>query len=292
MKVKTSIVLLLLFFVTSFILVSSPSKVKSAFDNVVINEVQIAGTVAEDEFVELYNPTAANIDITGWRLARNTESGASESNLVASLSGTVPAGGYFLVANDDFSGSVVPDQQYSVVGNNMASDNSVTLYSDAGVTIVDRVGFGSSTLFEGAAFATNPAASGSIERTQDTENNANDFVILDASTPMNSLVSPTPTVTPTATPTEEPSPAPTETPTESPTASPSPKIEPTEPPSPSPTITAEPTEAPTPVPTEAPEGEQIATFFTSFAKVECRLASRSFGFLRMLLPVCRLVSLK
>lgn len=270
MKVKTYIVFLLLLFVASFILVFSPSKVKSAFTNVVINEIQISGTAPEDEFVELYNPTASAIDITGWRLTRNTESGASESNLVASLSGTVPAGGYFLVANDDFSGSVIPDQEYSVVGNNMASNNSVTLYSDAGVTIVDRVGFGSSSLFEGAAYATNPADSGSIERTQDTENNANDFALLDISTPMNSLATPTPTATPTLTST------PSHTPTETPTPSPTPTMSPT----PTATVSA------TPQPTVTPSEKPLVEFFGMVSSVRCSLGIRSFGFFRMILPVC------
>lgn len=248
MRLKLLPILILSAFLLSVVALGSlSSPVQSAFNNVVINEVQIAGDVVEDEFVELFNPTGSAIDITGWRLTRNTESGASESNLVASLTGSVPANGHFLVANDDFNGGVTVDQQYSVVGNNIASNNSVTLYSDAGVTVVDRVGFGTSTLFEGAAVATNPPANGSAQRTgQDTENNAADFGILEVSTPTNSGATPSPTST--ATPTEEPTdtpPTPTPTPTESPEPTDTP--EPTESPSPTPTVSASPTPTPGPV---------------------------------------------
>ncbi len=262
----------------TFLLLSlpSPKSALSAFNNVVINEVQIAGSVAEDEFVELYNPTGNPVDISGWRLTRNTESGQSESNLVLNLSGTVPAGGYFLVANDDFTGPT-PDQLYSALSNNIANNNSVTLYSDAGVTVVDRVGFGSSTLFEGAAFPTNPPALGSIQRTADTENNANDFELLEVSTPMNSGSSPTPSPTPTqtATATPEPSVTPTPTPTATPTVSP----------------TATPTSTPsvTPAPTSTPKPSvdfSVGTFYTASSKVECKLTIRRFGFFRMIVPQC------
>src|SRR3989344_2714382 len=64
---------------------------------VVISEVQIGGGVADDEFVELYNPTESSVDLSGWRLTRKNTAGTTENNLVASLSGSIPAHGYFLI---------------------------------------------------------------------------------------------------------------------------------------------------------------------------------------------------
>lgn len=86
------------FFLIVFSLSFFPKRALSAFDNVVINEVQIAGVTSDDEFVELFNPTNSAIDLTDWRLTRATAAG-NESNLVSSLSGTIPAGGYYLITS-------------------------------------------------------------------------------------------------------------------------------------------------------------------------------------------------
>jgi len=200
LSVVVAFVIALTFYVTS---------VRSAFNNVVINEIQIAGSGgSQDEFVELYNPTAGAIDITGWRLTRATNTGGDGGNLVASLSGIVPASGYFLVANDDFSG-ITEDQLYSVAGNNVAADNTVSLYSDAGVTLVDRVGLGNAILSETSPIGQNPPSGGSVHRLgQDTENNLADFEVLEVSTPMNSESSPSPSPSVSPTPISGASPSP------------------------------------------------------------------------------------
>src|SRR3990167_11365760 len=74
----------------------SPRAVLSAANHIVISEIQIEGSVADNEFVELYNPTGDPVDLTGWRLARRTASAITDTNnLVASMSGTIPAHGFF-----------------------------------------------------------------------------------------------------------------------------------------------------------------------------------------------------
>jgi len=288
MKVKLLPVLTLSVFTLGLLsLAAYPSRVYSAFNNVVINEAQIFGTSAQDEFIELFNPTGAQIDITGWRLTRHTSTGGTESNIVSSLSGVIPAGGFFLVTNPpEYSGSVTPDQEYSAASNDIAANNTITLYSDAGVTIVDRVGFGSAALFEGAAVPTNPAAGGSVQRIgQDTENNANDFEILEASTPMNSNSSPSPTPTSTPTPTASPTPSPSSTPTPSPT----PTATSTSTPTSSPTV--EPTSTPTPSPIATPSGTPRPGMFRF--TLECSVKYKTFGgrFFTVIVPrlECKLV---
>jgi hypothetical protein len=281
--------------------VSHPSSAKSAVSHVVISEVQIEGnTDVDDEFVELYNPTGTPVIMSGWRLAKKTASG-TQTDLVTTLNGTIPAQGFFLIAHTDYDGSVTENVTYST--NIIAANNTIVLYSDAGTTVVDKVGFGSGASLdsETSPFATNPNDDESLERkasntstadsmttgsdvslgnAEDTDNNANDFILRAASDPQNAtsaieplvITSPSPTATstPTGSPTSSPTPtvtaSPTVTPTSSPSATPtvtasptatatttpSPTSSPTMSASPTPTVTATASSTPTSVPTITP----------------------------------------
>ncbi len=183
-------------------------------ENVVISEIQISGGSASttDEFVELYNPTASAIDLTGWKLARRTANATSSyHNLLSSFpSKIIPAHGYFLVVHPTgYDGGVPADAVYSSAGYSIAPNNTVILYSDAGRTIVDMVGFGSATSSETASFPISPAAGQSLERKAtaistaallvngshqwlgsgyDSDDNSNDFVLQSNPNPQNSLM--------------------------------------------------------------------------------------------------------
>jgi len=252
-----------LLFLGFFLFSKPPQTAFSSTIHVVISEVQIYGTTATDEFIELYNPTSEDIVIDGWRLTKKTKSG-NQSNLVSNLSGTIPAYGFFLIAHPDSSYIASADIPYSAASNNISNDNTVTLYSDAGTTEVDVVGLGEATVFETTAFE-NPPQGQSIERkpgaseplagnSVDTDNNASDFDLRDVSEPQNSTSpteqpsqpSPTPTVSPTAEPTATPTPSPTSSPSPTPTISPTPTPSPE--PSSSPTPTPEPSVTPSPSP--------------------------------------------
>jgi hypothetical protein len=98
---------------------------------VVISEI-MAGLDSNSsyEFVELYNPTEAPINLAGWELRRRTSSG-SEDNLVdnGKFVGIIPARGYFLIASPAYSGTPNPDIRYSVTSANIAyKNNSIVLY--------------------------------------------------------------------------------------------------------------------------------------------------------------------
>ena len=254
-----------------FISFKSPKAQAATATHVVISEVQTSGANgANDEFVELYNPTASDVLLDGWRLTKKT-SGGSENNLVSNVTGAIPAHGYFLITHSaSYSGSTTTDISYSVPSQNIAnSNNSVVLYSDDGITQIDLVGMGTATASE-TATTSNPSVSGSIERKanpssdstsmgvggtdefagngEDTNDNSADFVTRTTPQPQNSQsaiepVAETPTPTPSDTPTETP------TPTVTPTETPTPTLSPTPTTQPSPTATPTPSLTPTPTPT-------------------------------------------
>lgn len=249
----------LLLFAASSILIRPLDTLKAAASHVVISEVMPTGDNASDEFVELYNPTASPVVMSDWRLRKE---GASTLNLVATLNGTIPAHGYFLIAHPNYvpgsHGGITPDLLYTATSSGITTNSTVILFHDAGSTIEDLVGIGGATLSETSSTAT-PSAEGSIERKanagsdstsmgsggadefagngQDSDNNSNDFVERDVSHPQNSssTIEPPPTPTPTETLTPTPSETPTPTPTESLTPTP------TETPTPTATLTPTPT---------------------------------------------------
>lgn len=167
-------------------------------EHVVISEVQINGTTTNDEFVELFNPTNAIVNLNGWRLAKKT-AGGTLSNLVTDFGDVnIPATGYFLVAHANYDGGTTRDLTYTTAGI-IANDNTVILYSDAGITTVDKIGFGAAGDYEGTAFISNPTSEKSLERktnasgvdptkgnNYDTNDNSQDFVLRDVADPQNS----------------------------------------------------------------------------------------------------------
>ena len=180
-------------------------------ESVVISEIQIGGATATDEFVELYNPTGADINLEGWKLAHRLSSATSSyDNLLSSFpSKVIPARGYFLVVHPTgYDGAVPADETYSSASYSLAANHAIILYSDQGDTIVDLVGLGTALSFEGAA-TDSPADDYSVERKScststaatlysgghkwqgngyDSDNNSQDFVLQTVSAPQNSLM--------------------------------------------------------------------------------------------------------
>lgn len=158
--------------------------------NVVINETYggggNSGAKYTHDFVELYNPTDQDIDVTGWVLDQQSAAGNSGSKVT--LSGVVPAGGYFLVqGNRGESGSgdalPTPDQE---AGFNFGAKAAIAVLS-SGDREIDRVGWGSASNPEGKAAGgtTNGTSVQRKEAGKDTDNNADDFLVAEP-TPQNS----------------------------------------------------------------------------------------------------------
>ncbi|NNC16961.1 hypothetical protein HJC22_14650 [Corallococcus exiguus] len=170
------------------------------------------GTAATDEFIELYNPTNSDVDLSNWQVGYKSATGTSWSSTV-----TIPAGkvirahGYFLLGGANYSGTAVKDVGYTfdasastTAGGHVRIQRLVSgTYVD-----VDLLGWGTGNSPEGSAAPAHPAVGGSLERkavstststtmavggadaargnAQDTDNNSANFVTRAVRQPQNS----------------------------------------------------------------------------------------------------------
>ncbi len=170
-------------------------------NHIVISEIQIGGESAYDEFVELYNPMDSAMDLENWDLRRKTESG-TKYNILNNIEGTIPSRGYFLIVPRANCGEnkneacylkeMAGDDEYTT-NSFLAKNNTVLLYDDNG-DLIDKVGWGEASDFEGEIISVNPEDGESLERKnindtmQDTNNNNDDFVLSANPSPQNSFV--------------------------------------------------------------------------------------------------------
>ncbi len=157
-------------------------KTQKTYPKILLSEVQIGGTSSQiEEFVELYNPTSSDIDLTDWYLQKKTKSATSFSTFVSSnsFSGkTIKALSYFLIGRKGSSFEATAD---IATESSLAEDNTLAL-KNPNQEIVDKVGWGASQDFEKQA-AQNPPAGKSIGRIYksglytDTDDNSKDFEI-------------------------------------------------------------------------------------------------------------------
>ena len=108
-----------------------PTSTPTGALTVLINEVAWAGTDASssDEWIELYNPSANLVDLTGWTLK------AGDGSPSIALVGSIPSGGYFLLERtDDMTVSDIPaDQIYT--GDMSNSGEILRLYDPSNVVV-------------------------------------------------------------------------------------------------------------------------------------------------------------
>ncbi len=129
----------LLPFILLFSLPALPGRLFAARPlDVVINELSWAGTLASgsDEWIELLNPTPQDISLSGWTLR------AADGTPTIVLSGTIPAGGYFLLERtDDAAVSDVPAQKFfsGAVANGPPAEDFILM--DAGSQTIDQLPF-------------------------------------------------------------------------------------------------------------------------------------------------------
>ena len=143
-----------------------------AAGGLVINEVSHAES---DDFVELYNPTAAAIDLAGWDLV------IDPPRSVIELAGSVPAGGYLTVCfaetgcTQDVAGTSLPDEPSGVALRNPPDAVVDALSWGNGGVAPDTLAEGSDTtnLFD-YGFGSNNSLSRCPDG-QDTDANITDF---------------------------------------------------------------------------------------------------------------------
>ncbi|WP_257454825.1 amidohydrolase family protein [Archangium lipolyticum] len=191
---------------------------------IVISEISARGptdpnstTFNTNEYVELYNPTDTAVDLSGWKVQYKpaTNTTGYSSTAVIQDGKSIPAHGYFLVANKDYVGEVTADAQYGFdmsasatggghvrIGPGLMGTGIEDLYA------VDKIGYGTANSPEGSAAPAHPSAGGSLERKalatsdsasmaingadekkgngHDTDNNSTDWVTRAIRDPQNS----------------------------------------------------------------------------------------------------------
>jgi hypothetical protein len=169
----------------------------SGSGSIVVGEVFAAGgnsgaSYASD-YVELFNRGAGAVAIDGWTL--QYASAASTSWQSTALSGTIPAGGHYLVqlASGGTNGAALPapdatgTSNLAVTGGKIAVVDSATALScgaspgscSAASGLQDLIGYGGAADYEGSAAAPAPSATTALARAgagcTDSDDNAADF---------------------------------------------------------------------------------------------------------------------
>lgn len=146
-----------------------------------------SGATYKNDFIELHNNGTSTVSLTGWSVQYASAAGTTWSK--TPLSGSIPAGGYYLVweaagaggsvslPEADAGGSIAMN---STAGKVVLANTSNTISGCADAAIVDLVGFGSTaTCYEGsgptATLSNTTAALRGAGGCTDAGNNSTDF---------------------------------------------------------------------------------------------------------------------
>ena len=133
-----------------------------------------AGATYTHKYVEIFNPTGSAISLGGKSVQYRSPTGTSNATGVCALSGSVAPGSYFLVqgGSNAANGAALPTPDQICGGSINPGGNGGTLFLSTGstattptdVSVVDRVGWGTSNAPEGTA-ATVASLTTSLQRT-------------------------------------------------------------------------------------------------------------------------------
>lgn len=145
----------------------------AATPDIIISEVQITGTTASDDFIELLNTTGHTIDMTGWKLKKRIQSGTESSIRDLSVESgfhiDIPAGGHLLWANSGGTSKSFTDARFTS-STSLTDNNSLALFDKAGA-LIDAVTYGSghaNPFSPSTQFPTNPTKGQSLIRDPET----------------------------------------------------------------------------------------------------------------------------
>ena len=202
-RVRLGLAALTALALTAAPIVVGPASANMSNTGLVINEAFNnggSGGSAYPRFVEIYNPTASPISLSGKSLQYRSGTGTAAPTGVYPLSGTVAAGGYFLVAGAGSATNVsplpTPDQTTAFAsggagGTLFLANQATALTAPAtgsltdSAAIDDLIGWGTSNTWEGSvAPAGGLALSQNRTGALDTDDNGADYTTA-APTPRN-----------------------------------------------------------------------------------------------------------
>lgn len=141
---------------------------------------------ASQEFIELYNNTASDIDLTGWHVqyASATKTDWTSPSRNVTLSGTLQAGKYYLITSTNY---LVDISQLAFSATLAQTGGQLRLLDKAG-NLQDLIGWGNAAMALGLAVAAPDAGNSLVRLTNSdgfnlTGDNSTDFLISLTSTP-------------------------------------------------------------------------------------------------------------
>jgi len=158
--------------------------VTATLTNIVISEFRTRGPGgANDEFVEIYNPTLNAVDISGWVLGASNSSGTTQNRATIPAATLLRSGQYYLISHNGYNNiTVPPNLRY---GTSISDDGGIALLNSTG-DIIDEVGMDSNSFYqEGSPLSplsgnTNQSYErkngGISDSCVDTNDNASDFL--------------------------------------------------------------------------------------------------------------------
>ncbi len=183
---------------------SEPPPPPEPADYILINEIQIEGANTTDDWVELYNPTDEEVDISQWSIQKQSVGGIAFDKKNFRTDDKVPSKGYFLIVRNDADENLKMIADMTCSALQLSSNNTVYLVNNKEAiengddpNIVDKVGFGESPFSPEGTAAPEPPAEKSTQRKTlgiDTNDNSQDFVINETPSPTNSKGEAGPTV--------------------------------------------------------------------------------------------------
>ncbi len=172
----------------------SPAHANPAGTGLVISEIYAnggsTGATYTNKYVELANPTGADIPLSGLSLQYRPTSNTGNATTAVALVGTVPAHGFFVVqgGSNGANGGALPQVDQTATALNIAGGGG-TLFVANGTTainpgvgsvtsgVVDLLGWGTSNTFETSASSFGSITTGPSRNATESDNdtNATDF---------------------------------------------------------------------------------------------------------------------
>lgn len=114
------------------ILITLLTKATHAASAPLFSQIQIVGDSVNDEYIELWNPSDTDVNLSGWSIRKKTKSDTTAKGTslkTFSTGDTIPARGYFLWTN---SKSIFSDFSDATTATSLTDDNSVALFDKNG----------------------------------------------------------------------------------------------------------------------------------------------------------------